>query len=202
VWRRSGKAIPRSSYGQYSGLKKISRSQARPGDLVFFFGLGAHHVGLYIGGGRMVHAANPARDVLISNIDGPWYTSAQRFPPRRLFDPRAAVRPPGGAHGRFACVSSTRCGSCGAPGVPAVAKVTSRSVTSGVWAGERRVTVVAFVRHSPGHAGARTDPPSHRDAVSRGPRSVTGANPRVGAFTGPVRGRATPSSARARQLTR
>ena len=73
VWRRSGKAIPRSSYGQYSGLKKISRSQARPGDLVFFFGLGSHHVGLYIGGGKMVHAANPERDVLISNIDGPWY---------------------------------------------------------------------------------------------------------------------------------
>ena len=34
-------------------------------------------MGLYIGGGRMVHAANPGDGVRIDNIFGPWY--AERF---------------------------------------------------------------------------------------------------------------------------
>ena len=75
VWKQAGRTIPRSSFGQYAGLKKISRSQARAGDLVFFFGGGSHHVGLYLGNGRMVHAANTRLDVLVSHIDGPWYSS-------------------------------------------------------------------------------------------------------------------------------
>jgi cell wall-associated NlpC family hydrolase len=73
VWRQAGHRIPRTSYEQYSSLQRISRSQARAGDLVFFFRGGVHHVGLYLGNGTMVHAANPRRDVLISRIDGPWY---------------------------------------------------------------------------------------------------------------------------------
>jgi cell wall-associated NlpC family hydrolase len=73
VWKQAGHSIPRTSYGQYAALKHISRSAAKPGDLVFFFRGGVHHVGLYLGHGRMVHAANPRSDVLISSIDGPWY---------------------------------------------------------------------------------------------------------------------------------
>jgi cell wall-associated NlpC family hydrolase len=48
-------------------------SEIQPGDLVFYFGGGAHHVGMYIGGGKMVHAANPTDDVEISDFLGPWY---------------------------------------------------------------------------------------------------------------------------------
>jgi cell wall-associated NlpC family hydrolase len=55
----------------------VPLSDARPGDLVFYFGRGAHHVGLYIGNGKMVHAANPRSGVRIDNVLGPWY--AQRF---------------------------------------------------------------------------------------------------------------------------
>ncbi len=73
VWRQAGHSIPRTSYGQFAALKRISKAQAKPGDLVFFFRGGVHHVGLYLGHGRMVHAANPRSDVLISSISGAWY---------------------------------------------------------------------------------------------------------------------------------
>jgi cell wall-associated NlpC family hydrolase len=43
--------------------------------LVFYFGSGAHHVGLYIGNGKMVHAANPSSGVLVTSVMGPWYNS-------------------------------------------------------------------------------------------------------------------------------
>ena len=75
AWRQAGKSIPRTSYAQFAALRKISRSQARAGDLVFFFGRGAHHVGVYLGNGRMVHAANPRSDVNVVSIDSSWYSS-------------------------------------------------------------------------------------------------------------------------------
>jgi cell wall-associated NlpC family hydrolase len=45
----------------------------RPGDLVFFSGLG--HVGLYIGHGRMIHAPQSGRNVEIEALD------ARSYPP-------------------------------------------------------------------------------------------------------------------------
>jgi cell wall-associated NlpC family hydrolase len=75
AWRQSGVSLPHYSRSQYSVTRRIPLSQARPGDLVFYFGSGTHHVGLYIGGGKMVHAANPRSGVLVTNILGPWYSS-------------------------------------------------------------------------------------------------------------------------------
>ena len=75
AWRQAGISLPHYSRSQYSVTRRIPLSQARPGDLVFYFGSGAHHVGLYIGGGKMVHAANPRSGVLVTNILGPWYSS-------------------------------------------------------------------------------------------------------------------------------
>lgn len=73
AWRQAGVSLPHYSYSQYSKVKKISLSQAKPGDLVFYFGGSVHHVGMYIGGGKMVHAANPGDGVLITSVLGPWY---------------------------------------------------------------------------------------------------------------------------------
>jgi peptidoglycan DL-endopeptidase CwlO len=77
AWRQSGVSLPHYSYSQYSSTRRIPVSEAQPGDLVFYFGGGAHHVGLYIGGGKMVHAANPGDGVRVDNIMGPWY--GERF---------------------------------------------------------------------------------------------------------------------------
>lgn len=75
VWRQAGRPIARTSWDQYGSLPRISRSAARPGDLVFFFGRGAHHVGLYIGDNKMIHAANYGTGVTISSLDENWYAS-------------------------------------------------------------------------------------------------------------------------------
>lgn len=73
AWRQAGVSLPHYSYSQYSKSRKIPLSQAKPGDLVFYFGGSVHHVGMYIGNGKMVHAANPGDGVEISDVLGPWY---------------------------------------------------------------------------------------------------------------------------------
>lgn len=69
----TGKDLPHYSRAQYRVVKKISKNQARPGDLVFFFRNGAEHVGIYLGRGRMIDAANPRSDVSINPITGSWW---------------------------------------------------------------------------------------------------------------------------------
>ncbi len=73
AWRQAGVSLAHYSYSQYSGTRRIPLSEARPGDLVFYFGSGVHHVGMYIGNGKMVHAANPGAGVRIDAVLGPWY---------------------------------------------------------------------------------------------------------------------------------
>jgi cell wall-associated NlpC family hydrolase len=75
AWRQAGISLPHYSRSQYSVTRRVPLSQAQPGDLVFYFGRGAHHVGMYIDNGKMVHAANPRTGVVVSNILGPWYSS-------------------------------------------------------------------------------------------------------------------------------
>ena len=54
----------------------VPASEAKPGDLIFFQGTyatsGASHVGIYVGGGWMIHAGNP---VHYSNINTPYWQS-------------------------------------------------------------------------------------------------------------------------------
>ena len=45
-------------------------SQLEPGDLVFFYGLG--HVGIYIGGGMVVHAPHTGTVVQVATLAGYW----------------------------------------------------------------------------------------------------------------------------------
>ena len=71
----AGKDITRSSFTQYRTSRHISRKSLRPGDLVFFFKRGAHHVGVYVGAGKMVHSPKPGQRVRVAAINGPWYGS-------------------------------------------------------------------------------------------------------------------------------
>jgi cell wall-associated NlpC family hydrolase len=58
VYKRVGKTLPHSSSAQASKVQRIKRSNARRGDLVFFYGSGGgvFHVGIYAGHGRVWHA--------------------------------------------------------------------------------------------------------------------------------------------------
>jgi cell wall-associated NlpC family hydrolase len=77
AWRQAGVSLPHYSFSQYSNTRHIPLSMAQPGDLLFYFGGGTHHVAMYIGGGKMVHAANPSSGVIISSVNEGWYQ--QRF---------------------------------------------------------------------------------------------------------------------------
>ena len=71
AWRAAGVYLPHQSGAQYSATSRVSRSELRPGDLVFFYSP-ISHVGMYIGGGLMVHAANPRDGVEVASLSGYW----------------------------------------------------------------------------------------------------------------------------------
>lgn len=66
AWARSGVSLPHSSRAQYASTKRVSRAQWQPGDLLFF-GSPIHHVGMYIGSGKMVAAPHSGAAVRVSS---------------------------------------------------------------------------------------------------------------------------------------
>lgn len=69
VYRKLGISISRTSRSQASGGTKISSSDLKPGDLVFYGSSSyINHVAMYIGGGRVIHASNPRDGIKISNM--------------------------------------------------------------------------------------------------------------------------------------
>lgn len=69
VFRKFGISLPRTASEQSRVGKKISPSNARPGDLIFYASGGhVNHVALCIGGGRVVHASNSRTGIITSNM--------------------------------------------------------------------------------------------------------------------------------------
>lgn len=68
VYKKFGISLPHYSKSQPKYGTKIKASQAQPGDL-FFYGDsdGINHVAIYIGNGKIVHAANKRDGIKISN---------------------------------------------------------------------------------------------------------------------------------------
>jgi len=85
VFRALGKTLPRDAADQSRLGRRVGRTALRPGDLVFF-GPGAratiHHVGIYIGDGRVLHAPHTGSRVRISPLRS-WhdYWGARRLLP-------------------------------------------------------------------------------------------------------------------------
>ena len=71
----AGITLPRVSKDQATVGTYVSRSELRPGDLIFW-GSPVHHVALYIGNGKYIHAPQPGSTVTIANLGG--YTTARR----------------------------------------------------------------------------------------------------------------------------
>jgi peptidoglycan DL-endopeptidase CwlO len=77
AWAQAGVALPHSSSGQMGSGAPVSQSQLAPGDLVFYYSP-VSHVGIYIGNGQIVHAANPSTDVQIAPVFSMPYSGAVR----------------------------------------------------------------------------------------------------------------------------
>ena len=73
VYKKYGVSLSRTAAGQYSNGVAVSKGELQPGDLVMFGKSGINHVGIYIGGGKMIHAANPSRGVTTDTINSGYY---------------------------------------------------------------------------------------------------------------------------------
>ncbi|MHB1389775.1 MAG: C40 family peptidase [Thermoleophilia bacterium] len=68
VYGQLGYSLPHSAAAQYSAGTPISYNDMAPGDLVFFGYGGISHVGIYIGGGQMIHAPMEGEAVQIASV--------------------------------------------------------------------------------------------------------------------------------------
>ena len=78
--------MPHSAAEQFKYGKPIAKPLLQPGDIVFFantYKPGISHVGIYIGGGRFIHAANSQVGTIVSNLnEAKWvakYAGARRL---------------------------------------------------------------------------------------------------------------------------
>ena len=67
AYAKAGIYLTHYTGAQWQEGRAVSRSDALPGDLVFFFS-DLHHVGLYIGNGKMVHASRAGQPVSVESI--------------------------------------------------------------------------------------------------------------------------------------
>jgi len=76
-WAQAGVALPHSSSAQFSSGPQVPASALQPGDLVFYYSP-ISHVGMYIGNGMIVHAANPSTGVQVAGLYSMPFSGAVR----------------------------------------------------------------------------------------------------------------------------
>lgn len=112
AWKSAGISIPRTSQAQWSSLPKVSLNSLKPGDLIVFYS-GASHIGIYIGNGKFVHAANSSTGVKTNTFSGYYrnnaigavrptpYASAAKTPAPVPEKPRLAKKAPIPTNGKY-----------------------------------------------------------------------------------------------------
>ena len=78
AFKKAGVSLPRTSAAQSRVGRAVGLSELKPGDLVFFYSP-VSHVGIYIGGGKMVHASTSGEPVKISDIGRRPFHNARRL---------------------------------------------------------------------------------------------------------------------------
>jgi cell wall-associated NlpC family hydrolase len=85
VFKKHGKKLPRTSRDQSKIGKKVSKKHLRKGDLLFFSSRktrGVAHVGIYIGGGKFIHASSGKHKVTITKLDKGYYRQHYKWAKR------------------------------------------------------------------------------------------------------------------------
>jgi cell wall-associated NlpC family hydrolase len=77
AWAQAGVSLPHSSGAQMSSGSSVSSDALQPGDLVFYYSP-VSHVGIYIGNGQIVHAANPSTGVDVAGVFSMPFSGAVR----------------------------------------------------------------------------------------------------------------------------
>ncbi len=68
AWAQAGVYLPHQSRQQFATVPHVSASEAQPGDLLFYYSP-ISHVGIYLGGGQLVHAPNTGTSVKVSAVN-------------------------------------------------------------------------------------------------------------------------------------
>jgi len=71
AWASAGVTIPRDTYEQWAALPHIAESDIKPGDLLYYNGIG--HVAMYVGNGMIIDAPQPGQDVEEVSMTESWY---------------------------------------------------------------------------------------------------------------------------------
>lgn len=78
-FKHIGISLPHSAIAQSQLGKAVSVKDLEPGDLLFFYSP-VHHVGMYIGDGRFVHARSPRNGLQVNSLEAyGHFTSARRI---------------------------------------------------------------------------------------------------------------------------
>ena len=77
AWRAAGVSLSRTSQSQFRDGRAVSKSELRPGDLVFFYS-GLSHVALYAGNGMILHAPRPGKVVEYTKMSYMPFAGARR----------------------------------------------------------------------------------------------------------------------------
>ena len=76
-YARAGKAVPRTTTNLWRALEPVDAGHLRAGDLLFFRIAGKmSHVGIYVGGGRFVHAPSSGKTVSVERLGSEYYSRA------------------------------------------------------------------------------------------------------------------------------
>lgn len=81
VYRQMGISINRVAADQANNGYYVAKEDLQPGDLVFFkkAGRAIHHVGMYVGNGKYIHAPSTGRSICIENMTRSDYYTARRI---------------------------------------------------------------------------------------------------------------------------
>jgi cell wall-associated NlpC family hydrolase len=67
AWGQAGVGLPRNSRSQAAAFPAVPSESAQPGDLIFYYSP-ISHVGMYVGGGQLVHATRPGDVVKVAAV--------------------------------------------------------------------------------------------------------------------------------------
>ncbi len=80
VYGQKGVALPHNAAAQFSRGTRVSKSDLKAGDLVFFQTTrrSISHVGIYVGGGKFVHASSAGGRVRVDSLNSGYYSNRYR----------------------------------------------------------------------------------------------------------------------------
>lgn len=77
AFKAAGVSLPRVSRAQAGAGKRVSRSDLKPGDLVFYYSP-ISHVAIYVGNGKIIHSPRPGKTVSYAPVDQMPFNTAAR----------------------------------------------------------------------------------------------------------------------------